>query len=221
MDRTRGNGTYVLASGRRFECPRFDSGFAAKKAMKLGKSAASSPRQLEFLAWAYAQGQENKGKKLGPRRAELLMALHGTAKGKEMFPADPYWDPAMRVLADEEQEFGEEGETMLKVLCSLARGSPPGQVLALQPRAARPNKRAKKQRAPLPPKLAPKQIEQEAAKKLALVMSLRRSERAQRMSADWLPTFRRSELLEVSWRTCLGGGGGRLWGADVSVCLRP
>ena len=97
-------------------------------------------------------------------------------------------------------------QTALDVLRGLARGSAVGAVLGVQPRASRPSKRRKKQteHAPRPSKLAPEQIEQEAEKKLALVMSLRRSARAQRI-AVWRPTFRRSELLEVSVR---GEGGG-------------
>ena len=78
-------GTYMLLSGREFNCPSFPVGFAAKNNdFIVGGRGGASPKkprasytlaQLDYLQWAYERGINNKADKMQPKQSELLMRL--------------------------------------------------------------------------------------------------------------------------------------------------
>ena len=90
-----------------YNIPTFPSGFAMKpggiskplasrttanpNVAKQPKRSKFTAPQLEFIQWAFSRGQRNKGDKITPHKAKMLMPLHDTSTGRDMFKDDAYW----------------------------------------------------------------------------------------------------------------------------------
>ena len=199
MEPGRRDGQYMLVCGTAYECPKFLPGCAAKQKAERAKGPVYSAAQLEFMEWAYNKGVADKSEKIGPRKAEDLMALHGTKKGAAMFPLDPYWQPQALVVGTVTAQAQKTSLQALNTLRSYGRGrdwfSP--QRPAEQPRAK--SKRSRSKVAPPPPRKSPAVWAEEVKGELGWVTRLCAIWRANGVPVEsaFEPTFRRSELLEV------------------------
>ena len=88
-ERVDGPREVTLTSGKSFVVPVVPVGFAKKG--KRARGPRMTKEQLEFVKWCYGRGLVNPSQKIDPRKAQLLMELHGTTMGAAKFSGDDYW----------------------------------------------------------------------------------------------------------------------------------
>jgi hypothetical protein len=93
---------YFLVGGEKWKVKNNDlyaAGYA--RSFRVRGSTRFTPKQLEFLKWAFSIGEKNKSEKLTSHLAASIMKIVGTMEGQNRFPREPY----LKASADGSAKF--------------------------------------------------------------------------------------------------------------------